>query len=150
MTTDNVDCDHDTVREGVKSWMESVQSTAAYNSSSSSSSSSSLAYQHFIVKILGHALVLQRLLSSSHNGKKIITATLFSIFSILRVSQSLLSLQKWCWSKHNSTRPRFSNTIVFGSGHGIEGLLSTKSALCMLLPPMVRERPGRQFDFAIR
>ena len=63
MTTDNVDCDHDTVREGVKSYMESVRSTAA-------SASSSLASQHFLIKISGHASVLRRLLSSSRNSKK--------------------------------------------------------------------------------
>ena len=49
--TDNIDCGHDTVREGVKSRMEYVQSTAA-------SASSSLTSQHFLVKILGHASVL--------------------------------------------------------------------------------------------
>ena len=91
MTTDNVDCDHDTVREGVKSWMESVQSTAA-----SASASSSLASQNFLVKISGHASLLQRLLSSSRNGDKIITETSIPISSLLRVSQSLLSFQKRC------------------------------------------------------
>ena len=124
MTTDNVDCDHDTVREGVKSWMESVRSTAA-----SASASSSLASQHFLVKILGHASVLRRLVSSSRNGDKIITAMSIPISSFLSVSQSLLSFQKRYRSKHDSTGPRLRNTVVFGSGDNIGRLLIPESAL---------------------
>ena len=105
--------------------MESVRSTAA-----SASASSSLASQHFLIKISGHASVLRRLLSSSRNSKKITTAALIPIFSLLRVSQSLLSFQKRCQSKHDSTRPRLRNNVVFGSGNGIEGLLSPKWVLC--------------------
>ena len=121
MTTDNVDCDHDTVREGVKSWMQSAWYTAA--------SASSLSSHHFLVKISGHALLLWRLLSSSCNGDKIITATLIPILPLLRVSQSLLYFQKRCRSKHDSTRLILSNTVVFVSSNGIEGLLSPKSGL---------------------
>ena len=124
MTNVNVNYDHDTVREGVKSWMESVRSTAA-----SASASSSLASQHFLVNISGHALVLQRLLSSSRNDKKTITATSIPISPLLRISQSLLSFQKRCRSKHDSTRPILRNTVVFGGGDDIEGLLSPKYAL---------------------
>ena len=87
MTTGNVNRSHDTVREGVKSWMESVQSTAA-------STPPSLVSDYFLVKISGHTLLLQRLFSSSSNGEKIITATWIPISSLLRVSQSLLSFLK--------------------------------------------------------
>ena len=80
MTTNNVACDHDTVEEGVKSWMESVQSIAA-------SASSSFASHNFLVKISGHTSVLQRLLFSSCNGNEIITARTINISSLLRVSQ---------------------------------------------------------------
>ena len=104
--------------------MESVQSTSA-----SASSSSSLASHHFLVKISGHALVLHRLLSSYCNDYKIITATSIMISPLLRVSQPLLSLKKLCRYKHNDNRPILRNTIVFGSGDGIEGLPSPKSVL---------------------
>ena len=124
MTTDNVNCDHDTVREGLKSWMESVRSTVA-----STSTSSFLAYQYFIVKISVHALLLRRLLHSSCNGEKTITATLIPIFYLVHVSQSFMYFQKRCLSKHNSTGPILRNTVVFGSSDGIEGLLSPKSTL---------------------
>ena len=96
MTTDN-NCDHDTVREGVKSWMESVRSTtssASVSASTSASASSSLESQNFLLKISVHALLLRRLLSSYRNEDEIITATLIPIFSLLRVSQSLLYLKK--------------------------------------------------------
>ena len=91
MTTNNADCDHDTVREGVKSWMVSVRSTTA-----STFASSSLASQNFLVKILGHTSVLRHLLSSSRNDDKIITETSIPMSPFLRISQSLLSLQKRC------------------------------------------------------
>ena len=104
--------------------MELIQSTAA-----SAPASSSLASHHFLFKISGHAFIIRRLLSSSSNGDKIITVTLIPIYSLLRVSQSLLLFQKRCRSKHNSTRPRLRNTAVFGSGDGIEGLLSPKSVV---------------------
>ena len=87
ITTDNVDCNYDTVREGVKSWMKFVQSNAT-------SASSSLASHHFLVKILGHTLILQRLLSSSRNSDGIITLMLIPISSLLRVSRSIPSFQK--------------------------------------------------------
>ena len=114
----NVNCDHDTVREGVKLWMESVRSAAA---SASASASSSLASYHFLVKILGHILVLQSLLSSSRNHDEIIIATSIPIFSLPSISQSLLSFQKRCRYNQNYTRPILRNTIVFGSGDGMEG-----------------------------
>ena len=122
ITADNIDCNHDTVREGVKPQMESVQSTAA-------SASSSLVSHKFLVQISGHTLVLRHILSSYSNGRKIIIATLIMISSVLCVSQYLLSFQKQCQSKHNSTRPRLRNTVVFGGGDGIELLLSPKSVL---------------------
>ena len=122
MTTNNSNCDHDTLREGVKAWMESVQSTAA-------SASSYLASQNFLVKISGHTLVLRRLLSSYRNGDGIITTTLIPISSLLRVSQPPLSFQKLFQSKQNSTRPILRNIIVFGSVNGIEVLPSPKSVL---------------------
>ena len=90
----------------------------------SASASSSLAYQHFIAKISGPALVLQHLVSS-----KISTVMPIPISFLLRVSKSLLYFQKRCWSKHDYTRPILRNTVVFGSGDGIEGLLSNKYAL---------------------
>ena len=101
--------------------MESVRSTAA-------SASSSLGSKNFLVKISGHTLVLRRLLSSSWNSDERITATPIPISSLLRVSQSLPSFQKLCRSKHDSTRPRSRNTVVFSSDDGIEGLLSPKPA----------------------
>ena len=103
MTTNNVNCNHNTIIEGVKSWMESVQSTAA---STSASASSSLASQHFLVNISGHTLVLQRILYSSGNCDKMITATFILTSSPLRLSQFLLSFPKRCRSKNDSTRPR--------------------------------------------
>ena len=53
MTTDYVDCNHYTVREGVKSCIESVRLA-----SSSASEYSSFQFQHFLVNILAHASVL--------------------------------------------------------------------------------------------
>ena len=104
--------------------MEYVRSTAA-----SASAPSSLASQNFLVKILSHTLVLRRLLSSSCNSKKIITATSISISSLLHVSKSLLSFQKLFRPTYNYTRPILRNTVVFGGGDGIERFLSPKSAL---------------------
>ena len=104
--------------------MVSVQATAA-----SASASSSLVSQYFIVKISGHALLLRHLISFSRKVNKIITAKSIPILPLLRVSQSLLYFQKRCQHMNNSTRPRLRNTVVFGSGDGIEGLISTKLAL---------------------
>ena len=102
--------------------MESVRSTAI-------SASSSLESQHLLINISGHALVPQRLLSSSVNGNEIIIATSIPISSLLSVYQFLLYFQKRCRTKHDSTIPRLRNTVVFGSGDGIEGLLIPKLAL---------------------
>ena len=102
--------------------MGSIGSTAA-------SASSSLASQNFLVKILVHALLLQRLLSSSRNVKKIITATSIPISCLLRISQYLLYFQKRCRSKHDSTIPRLRNNVFFGISNGIEVLISPKSEL---------------------
>ena len=112
---------------------ENVQSNAT-------SASSSLAYHHFIVNILGRTLILQRLLSSSCNSDEIITVMLIPISSLLRVSRSLLSFQKWGRSKHDYTRPRLRKAAVFGSSDGIEGFLSPKSALCNWYHAVVRLR----------
>ena len=54
---------------------------------------------------------------------------LIMVSSLLCVSQSLLYFQKRFRSKHESTIPRLRNTIDFGSGDGIEVLLSPKLAL---------------------
>ena len=124
MTTDNFDCDHDTLMEGIKLCIESVQSTAA-----SASASSSLESQNFLVKISGHDSVLRRLLSFSRNGGEIITAALITISYLLRVSKSSLYFQKLCRSNENSIIPILINTVVLGKRNGIEGLLSTKSEL---------------------
>ena len=113
---------------GVKSWMDSVQSNAT-SAPAPASASYSLASHRFLVKISGHVSVLGCLIYSSHKGGRIITVTSILISSLLRVSQSLLSFQKGCRSKHNYTRPRLSNITVFSSSYGIEGLLSTKSTL---------------------
>ena len=122
MTTNNVDWYHDTVREGVKSWMKSIRSTAA-------SASSSLSSHHFLVKISSHALVLKLLLSSSCNSNEIITMTSIPILPFLCICQSFLYLQKLCRHKQDYTRPRLRNTVAFGSGNDIEGLISPKSSL---------------------